>query len=569
MRFCIGILYLIVFFSSSSYAVLKDAYYSAERYYGSDGLSFESLVADIQSKNKESITVSRLDDVLSLLPEEFLKGYALVYRSRSLQEASAEYPRAIVFGHSAEFILAFNGHAKQRGYNQLEMIQYRAKERRWEFREMTFTEGQSPQVSGPNPKKCLECHQSPKRLDVDPRPNWEPYSFWPGVYASMDGKIHSLLPEYYDNMKKNKAFEQSLMGLPFEEIQHRQENYKTKYLGVLAQFLEQDFVLVEEQANEESGVVYFERVIKEQPNSRYRHLGPFSVHGPTNLTRNLVTLNMRRVARLIQQALPGELMNDFVYALAGLRPSGGLYNDPETSELRYMNACDRIYLPDHLLKLFISETLARKPIASDKYTPVEGKYFQLDLGAALDILLMPTGVLTEDWSMDFKTNGRFSFGSSGRFASPNDAKSDYISSFYEAMSSSSEIQFMSCEELQSKSEERFLQLEKSGRLEALLSRSEELWQQRRKRPLMDRCVACHVNFEDGLDAPMIPFDNPIRLSKELSKAGYKRGTLLDEIRYRLSDHVPSHLQMPPAGVRSVEERARFIKEMTQLMNENK
>jgi len=36
-----------------------------------------------------------------------------------------------------------------------------------------------PQVSKPNPAKCLECHGE------SPQPIWEPYNLWPGVYGSV------------------------------------------------------------------------------------------------------------------------------------------------------------------------------------------------------------------------------------------------------------------------------------------------------------------------------------------------------------------------------------------------
>ncbi|MBY0384495.1 hypothetical protein K2X05_04985, partial [bacterium] len=84
---------------------------------------------------------------MGLVPQEFFQNYVLMYRSRSLQDASYLMPRAIVFGRSAKFIMAFNGHEKQKGYNNLEIIQYREKTQRWEFREITFSQYKPPVFS--------------------------------------------------------------------------------------------------------------------------------------------------------------------------------------------------------------------------------------------------------------------------------------------------------------------------------------------------------------------------------------------------------------------------------------
>jgi hypothetical protein len=57
--------------------------------------------------------------------------------------------------------------------------------------------------------------------------------------------------------------------------------------------------------------------------------------------------------------------------------------------------------------------------------------------------------------------------------------------------------------------------------------------------LFDRCIACHTSDV----APPLPFGDAAQLARTLSKAGYPRGRLLDEILYRLTPEAGA-LSMP-------------------------
>ena len=48
--------------------------------------------------------------------------------------------------------------------------------------------------------------------------------------------------------------------------------------------------------------------------------------------------------------------------------------------------------------------------------------------------------------------------------------------------------------------------------------------------VLERCVACHSSGA----APYLPFGEPGRLARQLHAASYPRGSLMDEIRFRLS-----------------------------------
>src|SRR4051812_43977881 len=77
-------------------------------------LTYEDVVELIQKNHVLSI-----EQLLPKLPEEFRSNYTLMYSSRSLQDASYEHPRVIMFGNDARLTCAFNGEATQLGFDML------------------------------------------------------------------------------------------------------------------------------------------------------------------------------------------------------------------------------------------------------------------------------------------------------------------------------------------------------------------------------------------------------------------------------------------------------------------
>jgi hypothetical protein len=156
--------------------------------------NYDQLVNIINTNKVKSI-----DELLPLIPASFRSGYTLVYDSKSQQGASTTNPRAIVFGKDAKFMITFNGDPKQKGNDFLETSQFQESTNTFEFRRITFpTPGNKLKdidFSPPNPPLCLGCHKNP------PRPNWEDYSTWGGVYGSDDDKLEG------DEAKNYKTFE--------------------------------------------------------------------------------------------------------------------------------------------------------------------------------------------------------------------------------------------------------------------------------------------------------------------------------------------------------------------------
>lgn len=85
-----------------------------------------------------------------------------------------------------------------------------------------------------------------------------------------------------------------------------------------------------------------------------------------------------------------------------------------------------------------------------------------------------------------------------------------------------------------------------------------------QRPLIQRCISCHVNEVYSEQAPFIPFDDLNRLKPLLNEQKYSRGTLYQEILYRISDHAPLKDQMPPSGGADRAQRDALIEQLSNL-----
>jgi len=147
---------------------------------GSRGFDFAALQDLIESRRIRSI-----EQLLPALPASLRGRYALVFASRSLQDARFESPRAILYGADAKFVVTFNGAADQRGFNTLETMEFNGSTQQFEFREITFPASASDSppafVSDPNPRRCQRCHGSPAH------PIWDTSPLWPGVYGERYG----------------------------------------------------------------------------------------------------------------------------------------------------------------------------------------------------------------------------------------------------------------------------------------------------------------------------------------------------------------------------------------------
>lgn len=207
-------LLLLFFLVVSQKAYSQDAILSGDSKLNLSCSQFFALLQNPTPVKKISDALSRIRKI----KPGFLSRYTLAYGSRSLHESSFQFPRAIVFGENAKFILTFNGSPEQRGYERLEVMCFDESKKSFNFFDIAFPkeaksldvlEDLTPEeirkpyvVSPPNGRpnslrNCLACHQTPAR------PNWDSYPLWPGMYGSDDNQVFSsyLSPRMFVDLK--------------------------------------------------------------------------------------------------------------------------------------------------------------------------------------------------------------------------------------------------------------------------------------------------------------------------------------------------------------------------------
>ena len=127
----------------------------------------------------ESRQVNSVEELVPFLPAALRSRYALVFASRSLQQATYSAPRVILYGPDAHLVLTFNGDAGQRGFDTVETLEF-GQDKQFRLREIRFPAPGSKEgavFSQPNPITCQACH------GTTARPVWDSWPLWPGAYG--------------------------------------------------------------------------------------------------------------------------------------------------------------------------------------------------------------------------------------------------------------------------------------------------------------------------------------------------------------------------------------------------
>lgn len=145
----------------------------------------KALNFELVRKKIETCDLKTIESLLERFPVTYLTNYTLMHSSRSLQSATPEAPRAILYGDDAKFIASFNGDRSHPGNRDLEIIQFRDETKSFEFRTIRFPEdpgsAEKATISEANPQLCMNCHRQ-----TNPRPIWDGYFLWPGAYGAED-----------------------------------------------------------------------------------------------------------------------------------------------------------------------------------------------------------------------------------------------------------------------------------------------------------------------------------------------------------------------------------------------
>lgn len=244
------------------------------------------------SRGEYSLGSDPIDNFIAQLPESYRRHFTLIHKSFSIQEATPQNPRVILFGPDAKVMMTFNGHTKMRGGDSIEIIEWNEQKTSWSFSEIKQTLNGNL-VHNENPQSCVLCHAgSPKpanNLHADLykdelKPIFPQYPFWPGFYGSVNDIVGLELPGSKDTVMRNQkdTFDQ-VRSLTFAD---------TEELHRLRRLLD---------TNRE-----YEQVIKNELDVHRKHFPQFMAVRPSKSRyRHLLTVNdyYSRAGRSIPESL--------------------------------------------------------------------------------------------------------------------------------------------------------------------------------------------------------------------------------------------------------------------------
>src|ERR1700694_1324271 len=179
--------------------------------------------------------IGSVEELIAALPPAQRNHYALVFESRSLQGASPENPRAILFGPDARFIVTFNGSPAQRGFRVVESMEFDDESQEFRLRELLFPERAAGEdkvvVSEVNPQRCARCHGAPAR------PVWDTFPLWPGAYgeryrAKLSARERAGLSAFLALQTTHPRYSQLLGAKRFADPQTFRSSALSQYTGI-------------------------------------------------------------------------------------------------------------------------------------------------------------------------------------------------------------------------------------------------------------------------------------------------------------------------------------------------
>ena len=468
--------------------------------------------------------ISSIEGALAVLPENLRSKYTIAFNSRSLHGTSMTQPRVILFGDDAKFVITFNGSAEQKAYEFFEIMEWVDAKKEFQFFEVNFpTSGlvsETWHVSEPNPPKCLKCHTT------NPRPIWDSFPLWPGFYGEA----------YLQPLGVTER--EGLEG--FLRIQPTHPRYK--YLLRTDVFKNADTFYPSTKARYDSGE-------KDPPNSVLGSL--------------LSGLNLQKIVK--------EISNDkrfmpFQYALLGAvshECTDFLELFPNQFHKNLAQEFEKFSARLNEISRKQDEYKCQRKLPYD-----EGKYngekFRLPKNTfyrALFILEKLMGMDITGYTLALEKNtydfddGHIPLGAVERnlisFVKLNDEK---IEALFSSMHASTEKKY--CNYLQKTSRNKIEEFQKiSGSDLFATEENSTLIRNKSDHPAqLNLCISCH---ESGV-GPKILFSRSDDLKSQLAEKKYARGTLLDEIKFRLSPAAGAS-RMPLGLNISNEEASSLIK----------
>jgi hypothetical protein len=174
-----------------------------------DGLLKDSTIGTklIDPKLEQSILSSKnLNEwTQNSAISEYQSNAIIMTLSESIQNASTEFPRVILFSNDTKTMVSYESLPLNENSQQLEIIQYNAEKSEYEFFEAQLgVQTKIHNMTGN--ENCSTCHHG--------APIWEPYDFWPGAMPRASICLNDIEEKYFQStsLKSNALLAKLNLG---------------------------------------------------------------------------------------------------------------------------------------------------------------------------------------------------------------------------------------------------------------------------------------------------------------------------------------------------------------------
>ena len=495
--------------------------FNLENFLPADRLTYLEIKQSLDKNSSYEVFLEFLESRAPYLFENFV----LLHHSGSLQSASYEKPRVLLFGGG--LVLALSEHGSGRLQPKVEIIEFDANDFEFKFHELVFhsmealddkeaTSLKSVEFVD-SPTTCATCHGSPGR------PIWNPYDFWPKAYGSLVSRFRS-----DEELQRYNLFKTHRQGGVYARLNFFQED-RVNSLETFTQYLNQLNYLT----------------ISKELQKDYESLRPF----------------MPFLLAGLNHCFPVD--SNFEQNVASFLPAGVLASLPyrfkqvfQATRTRHLEVLD--FLDQQYEGFF--------PNFSPYYDSALDRLIEQDyMFAFKQFVFVNLGI---QWSSFMMSQGdnRFSTGV------PLNPEKDFSASLYflnkidylglnpklNPVRAFTWIDF-DCDTLQKESIARLSQLQEDY-LEALKHSPLSLNSPEDARSTLGMCLECHsIKASKNSEIPYIPFEDQAKLKAWLKEGGYQ------EIEKRTSSL--NEDKMPPNVNLSLSERGNLLKVLRSIIGQ--
>lgn len=149
--------------------------------------TYENLMALVRAIPARA-GADKQQEFLNRLPRNVMQTFTISYKSESAQLEGIDrvYPGIIRMSQDGKLVMRYTCNRDVKSvYGTVEVIHFDNADASFKFTQIDLNQKLKKNIVTENPGVCLGCHNVDPNTD-DPRPNWNMYPDWPGMFGSHD-----------------------------------------------------------------------------------------------------------------------------------------------------------------------------------------------------------------------------------------------------------------------------------------------------------------------------------------------------------------------------------------------